>query len=222
MRFLKKLFILSMCFSLVAFEANADSLWTGITVQKSSLFVDQAGPNLSINDIVVVLIDEATSAKSDADTSADVEDSVSGSISNWFSLENVKDVMNLLLLNNSNIKTRQNNEDNLPAWGLEINNEFSGEGETTRNNSVVATISTRVVAIEPNGNVVLEGKKHISVNEETTILTVTGIARAEDISSDNTVLSSVIADLNFAVDGKGIIEKVNQRGFLSWFMGLLR
>lgn len=219
---MKSLMILILSLFVCISSVYADSLWSAATAADGSLFVDLQGPNLQVNDIVTMLIDESTAAKADADTDADVEDSIEGSISNWFSVENIGNLFDLLSGNNSSIKTQQNTQANLPKWGIDINHEFSGEGETSRNNSVTAKISTRVVAIEPNGNIVLEGKKRVRVNQEETVLTVTGIVRKADISADFTVPSSVVAELNFGVEGKGIIGNVNRRGILSWLLGFVR
>jgi len=203
-------------------DTSAASLWSGETIQSSSLFVDAPVPMLKENDIVVILIEEQTSALADADTEAEIDDSVSGEISNWFSIENAGDLLKYLTFNSGDIKTTQNDQDNLPKWGFEISNEFEGESETTRNNTVSASIASRVVTIKPNGNVVLEGKRHIKVNAETTILTVTGIARQEDVSEENTIPSYLISELNVSIDGKGIAANANRRGILSHLMNLLR
>jgi flagellar L-ring protein precursor FlgH len=202
--------------------SDATSLWSGETIQSSSLFVDAPPPVLRENDIVVILIEEETSALADADTEAEIDDSVSGEISNWFSIQNAKDLFKLLTFASPDIKTEQNDSDNLPKWGFEISNEFEGEAETTRNNTVSASIAARVMAVKPNGNIVLEGKRHIKVNAETTILTVTGIARQQDVTEENTIPSYLISELHVSVDGKGIASNANRRGIVSHIMNLIR
>jgi flagellar L-ring protein precursor FlgH len=209
-----------LCFSVD--YAHATSLWSGVTAQGSSLFVDRPTPQLKENDIVVIIVEEETSALSDADSDAKVDDSIDGSISNWFSIENAADLLNLLMLKSPDVKTKQNETANLPKWGVEIKNEFKGEAETTRNNTVSAMIAAKVIAVRPNGNVVLEGKRQIKINAETTILTVTGIARQEDVSDDNTVYSKLMTDLTVAIDGRGIVANANRRGIISHILNLIR
>jgi len=201
---------------------HATSLWSGETIQASSLFVDAPPPVLQENDIVVILIEEKTTALADADTEAEVDDTVSGEISNWFSIKNASDLLKFLTFRSSDIQATQNDSDSLPKWGFKISNEFEGEAETTRNNTVSARIATNVVSVKPNGNVVLEGKRHIKVNAETTILTVTGIARQKDVSEDNTIPSYLISELQVAIDGKGIAANANRRGILSHLLNLIR
>ncbi len=219
---MKTVLILFLTLSFSSF-AFADSLWSGLTVKDSSLFVDEGPEKLKENDIVVILIDEKTTASAKADTDAEVDDKVEGSISNWFSLDNAADLLNILKFDfDNNIKSSRNSTSNLPKWGFKIKNSFEGEGSTNRNNTVVAQIAARVIEVRPNGNLVLEGKRYIHVNNETTILTVTGVVSNEDISADRTVSSRLIADLRLRVDGKGIASNVQKRGLLSHLLNLLR
>jgi len=210
---------------MVPAPAMAASLWSGTTVKNSSLFVDTPAPQLGINDIVVILIDENTQATTDADTEAELEDSIDSQISRWFSVENGQDLWKYLFFQSPDVTTHPNarsNLNNLPHLAGDVSNEFEGEGETTRNSKATATIAARVIAVEPNGNLVIEGKRHVRINQETTILTVTGIANPKDISSENYIRSSQIAELFFSVDGQGILADLNKRGILSKILAWIR
>lgn len=215
--------VLIVC-ALFSGHVYATSLWSGKTIKGSSLFADAEGPDLAINDIVVIIIEEKVTAKTDADTEAGLEDTLSGEVSNWFSVENAANLLNFLKFDfeDTEVKSHRNASTGLPKWGITLKNSFEGEGETTRNNTVVATIAARVVGMEPNGNIVLEGKKNISVNSERTTLGVTGIARKKDVTDDNTIDSSKMLDLNFSVDGKGVVDGVNRRGLISYLLSWIR
>lgn len=203
-------------------NAYATSLWQGETIQTGSFFVDQNMPSIAENDIVTILVEEKANATMDADTEIEVEDTIEGKITNWFTVENFSDISKLFNFESPEIKTKKNNTDNLPEWGLEINNEFEGEGETIRTNTITATIAARVVSVKPNGNVILEGKRNITINHEMTMITVTGTARAKDITKDNTIKSSLIADMQLSIDGEGIISNGNKKGIFSTLISLLR
>ena len=68
-----------------------------------------------------------------------------------------------------------------------------------------------------NGNMIIKGKKRITINNGDEYLFITGIVRPRDISSDNTVTSNKIANAEIAYSGTGIVSDVNESGWLSQF-----
>ncbi len=93
--------------------------------------------------------------------------------------------------------------------------KLDGQGETTRESSLSTTLSARVVHVLPNGNLVLEGTKQISVNSERQIVRVRGVARWNDISSGNSIASDRLAQLEVSIDGKGVVnDSIRRPNFL--------
>jgi len=72
--------------------------------------------------------------------------------------------------------------------------------------------------VKPNGTMVIEAVKHIIVDKEEHTIKLSGICRIEDVASDNTVLSTQMADLELSKQSKGEVHDVNKRG---WLNGLL-
>ena len=96
--------------------------------------------------------------------------------------------------------------------------KFDGSGSTTRKENLNATITTRVVDVLPNGNFIIEGRRNVRVNQEDQIILLEGTVRPRDISSDNTINSSYVANARITYAGKGIISDRQQPG---WLMGLV-
>ncbi len=99
-----------------------------------------------------------------------------------------------------------------------VQNDFKGEGETTRKGALKATISAMVVDVLPSGILRIEGEKIISVNSEEQVMVITGLIRPRDISSNNEVDSSRIANMRIDYYGKGTVGEAQNGGWLSRFI----
>ena len=80
---------------------------------------------------------------------------------------------------------------------------------------MTAQISARVIQVLPNGNLVVRGSREITVNYEKQYIIVQGVVRPEDISPENTVLSTYIADAKIDYTGKGDLSRQQRQGWLS-------
>jgi flagellar L-ring protein precursor FlgH len=83
--------------------------------------------------------------------------------------------------------------------------EYKGDGTTDRKDSLSASITVKVVAVDPNGNLYVRGDKVISVNREDQYIVLSGVVRPEDIASDNTVVSTRLADARVDYYGRGSV-----------------
>ena len=79
-------------------------------------------------------------------------------------------------------------------------------------------MTARVCEVLPNGDLVLEGTKDVTVNRERQSLTIRGVIRTRDISPGNVVFSTAISHMEVKFDGKGIISDANKPGFLYWLI----
>ena len=66
----------------------------------------------------------------------------------------------------------------------------------------------------PNGNLKIDGVKDIRVNDETQYMTISGIVRPEDISRNNSVFSTDIADAKILYEGEGSLDDEQRPGWL--------
>lgn len=95
--------------------------------------------------------------------------------------------------------------------------EFSGGGDSNQSNSLQGEISVMVTDILPNNNLVVRGEKIIGLNQGSEYLRISGIIRPQDVSSNNVVVSTKLANARIYYGGGGTIAEANTKGWLSRF-----
>lgn len=112
--------------------------------------------------------------------------------------------------------------DFIPMFGAsaENKNEYKGSGNNARAGNLKARMTVKVIAVRNNGDLVVEGNRLITINNDTETLTLSGIVRSQDVESDNTVDSYNIADAQISYRGKGPATTASRPGiiirFLNW------
>jgi flagellar L-ring protein precursor FlgH len=112
--------------------------------------------------------------------------------------------------------------DFIPLFGAsgENKNEYKGSGNNARRGNLKAKMTVRVVAIRPNGDLIVEGNRVITINNDTETLTLSGIVRSQDVDAGNGVDSYNIADAQISYRGKGPASTGARPGmvirFLNW------
>jgi flagellar L-ring protein precursor FlgH len=101
-----------------------------------------------------------------------------------------------------------------PSVNLTGNRNFKGEATVDRTDSVIMRVTARVLDVKPNGTLVLEARKKIKNDEEEQTLVCSGTCRVEDLTPDNTVLSTQLYDLDFAKTNKGQVRATTKTGLV--------
>lgn len=105
--------------------------------------------------------------------------------------------------------------------GISTDNQFSASGKTARTERIRSKISARVINTEPNGNLIIEGKRTTKVNGETQTITISGVVRPVDILANNSVYSYNVLDLSLLIEGDGSITEVQEPGLITKFLRML-
>jgi len=90
------------------------------------------------------------------------------------------------------------------------NSQMNGSGTINRNDQLVTNVAAVVTQVLPNGNMVIEGKQEVRLATEVRQLIVAGVARPEDIESDNTIELPKIAEARLAYGGRGTLTNIQQ------------
>lgn len=97
---------------------------------------------------------------------------------------------------------------------LGLNGGNASGAQTTRVGELRTQVSAQVIAIEPNGNLRIEGEQSLIVNGERQKIRITGMVRPEDISAANTVWSNRIANADLELLGVGVVSESQRQSIL--------
>lgn len=172
---------------------SANSLWrTGAR----AFFKDQRAAN--VGDILTVLIEIADRAEIDNET----ERSRTGS--------DTMGINGLIGLESTIAKALPGGVNLSELVGVNGSTNTESEGSVDREETLTTKMAAIVTQRLPNGNLVIEGRQEIRVNFEVREIIVAGVIRPEDISSENTIPISQIAEARVAYGGRGQITDVQQ------------
>jgi flagellar L-ring protein precursor FlgH len=147
-----------------------------------------------VDDVVTVVVAESASAVTTGGTQTARKSSTATTVT---SIPGIKSASAIGLISN------------LP--NLSSNTTLNGQGTTSRTTTLNTHLTARVVHVLPNGFLVIEGTKNVQVNSEWQTVTVRGVVRPADLTSDNTVPSERIAQLEVKLDGKGVVNDAIRR-----------
>ena len=152
-----------------------------------------------IGDMITVLLQEQTDAEKSADTGTSKSTST--------------EIADPIILGTS--VTR--NGDPIFRNSLQSEHEFDGAGESSQSNSLSGSITVSVVDVLANGNLVVQGEKWININQGEEFIRLKGIVRPSDVSADNTIASTRVANAQIQYSGSGVLNETNSMGWLARF-----
>ncbi len=155
-----------------------------------------------VGDIVTITIDERSDATREAETDTSRESTVEVGIPSF--LHAMQGLVRA--------KPDLNPEQLISAMS---NSEFQGSGSTTRSGKLTAILPVRIRRLLPNGDYFVEGSKVLLLNDEETHLYISGVVRPVDIMPDNSVASSLLADVELEYTGRGVLSERQSPGWLA-------
>ena len=158
------------------------------------LFEDVKAHN--VGDLVTIVLTESTNASKSASTNTTKESTIEAEVPTIFGTMKGKDIFN---------------------QEIGMNRDFAGSGDSSQSNSLTGTLTVTVAEVYPNGNLLVRGQKRVWLNQGEEFVQVRGIVRPSDISADNTVLSTRVADAQITYSGRGAVADSNAAGWLSRF-----
>jgi flagellar L-ring protein precursor FlgH len=152
-----------------------------------------------VGDIVTIVLNEQTAAQKSSSTNTNKATSVA--LPGMTLLGKALTIHGVPILSNNIADT----------------SKFAGEGDSAQSNSLQGYITVTVQKVLPNGNLYVKGEKWIGINQGQEYVRMTGVIRPIDLSSENSVPSSQVANAKIAYGGKGALADANAQGWLSRF-----
>jgi flagellar L-ring protein precursor FlgH len=175
------------------------SLWSSTGID---MFTDRKARQ--VGDIVVVRIVEDPQASLNANTNVSRSSGINAKLK-------FLGYMDALAEKNPRLAQNPGVDDLISS---ELGSEFKGSGTSDREGYIKAYVSAVVVKVFPNGNLFINGKREIKVNNEAQYIALSGIVRPEDITSTNEVSSTYVADARIYYSGVGAVSDKQKPGWM--------
>jgi len=179
--------------------ATAPASGSLFSANNPNLFFYRDPKARTTNDIVTISIIENNTGSNTTNTTTSKSGAVGVTAPGFFGLEKGNAALNFtnILQGTSNLS-------------------FAGAGTASQTGAFTASLSARVIEVLPNGNLVIQGTKDVTIAKEHQSMVIRGVIRTTDIAPTNVVLSTSIADMEVSFEGKGIVSNANKPGWLYW------
>ncbi len=172
---------------------------------EGSLFQSSYGLNLfddrkalRVGDIITITLNERTVSRKNAAVNTTKDSQIN------FNAGSV--LGNIPTINGNTLETDVQHQRN-----------FSGNAGADQSNSLQGNITVTVAEVLPNGNLVVRGEKWMTLNRGDEYIRISGIVRPDDISPDNNVPSTRLANAKISYSGTGSLADTQSMGWLSRF-----
>lgn len=161
----------------------------------------------AVGDLVTVLIEEEAEASKAAQSSSSRSSQLGGEAGITYPTM-------------ANIGTPWTNAV-IPSWTFDTSRAFNADGSRSSSDRLETKIAARVTEVLPNGNLMIEGRRSMVVQGESVEIVLTGTVRQRDISGDNIVESSRVADAAIKYVSSGALARNQKQGLLTRFWNWL-
>ncbi len=180
--------------STTAAPALAQSLWGDADHGQNILFSDRKARN--VGDILTIVISETATSTMSKSSSNSKE-------------------------GNQNLNAGVGIFGFLAAAAASGSDSFKADGSATNTNRASGRVTVTVTEVMPNGNMIVEGTQSIWQNKNEHKITIRGVVRRDDVTANNTVPSTQVADATIRFDGKGPLNAKQRQGILTQIFNIL-
>ena len=181
-----------------------------LTLKNSSFIYRELPPEarpreLQEHDIITVIVDFRSRFLSEGDAESRKTGSLTAVLADWIKLD-------------SGALQPAPQASGDPTVSGTLNSQYRAEADVELRDSLSFRMAAKIVDIQPNGNLVIEGHQKINNNEEHWLISFSGVVRREAIQADRTVSSDSIYGFNVDKKELGQVRDGYARGWLAkWY-----
>ena len=190
--------------TILAGPGQADSIYKSAAKQPPSLF-SSTSSEYHPGDIITIVIVESFNASSSTSTGTNKETQLDAGIQGF------EDIFGLSHIFGQPIDAN-------PSFGVDVENEFEGSGSSKRSSKITGTVTGQITEILSTGNLRIEASQRTVINGEKNSVILTGTIRPQDISSQNSIVSTQISNAEIRYEGVGPLSTVQRRGVVTEFL----
>ncbi|TWI53568.1 flagellar L-ring protein precursor FlgH [Pseudomonas duriflava] len=157
-----------------------------------------------VGDIITITLEEKTQASKKASSDISKDSSADLGITSLFGTSG--QIANPLSSGKLNLGAQ-----------FEGSRESAGDAQAAQSNSLSGSLTVTVADVMPNGVLAVRGEKWLTLNTGNELMRISGLIRADDISTTNEVSSTRVADARITYSGTGAFADASQPGWLSRF-----
>jgi flagellar L-ring protein precursor FlgH len=109
-----------------------------------------------------------------------------------------------------------------PNIDYKFGSRVKNEADKEREDRFTTRITAEIIDVKPNGTLVLQARGQLKFDDEVSVMTLTGTCRKEDVTPDNSILSTQLADKRISVENTGAVRDGSRRGWLTFILDVLR
>jgi flagellar L-ring protein precursor FlgH len=111
--------------------------------------------------------------------------------------------------------------DPVPSVKLSGSRNMKGEATVDRTDTLTLRVTAEVVDVKPNGTLVLQARQRIQTDDEVQTFVLSGVCRVDDVTPDNTILSTQMFDKNVTKSHTGAVRDTTKRGWLTKLLDVI-
>lgn len=184
-------------FALSGAQAEAQSIYDNARPRYNNLFRDLR--SFETGDLLVVTIDQSTDVQNRDQRNLNKDGKASKSLGFDFGLGGIFGT----------------DEGSIQVAGdTEAKRSFNGGTQLRSERDFIDRFTVTIVDRLPNGNLLIAGRRKVTIDGDTRTLLLTGVVRSIDVATNNTISSRLVSQLELSYENDGVESKFINQGWM--------